>query len=287
MTLPAFRYYTADDLSWFSLDRYAALADFSFAQWHELVQDRLHAQHVVESCLDQDSDLLPERLRERWGRSQEELSENNAEALNALATRIKTKPLDNLGVHTMFTDVARPIATSTVKLMTGRYVQDLYQRTEQVDMLHSAMEIDGALPGQQQADDRARPLPPTVAHLVVDLAATDKQVIADFKRWLAEWHTKVGDRFKNKSYDSAKQDWCEHMVVSYFDLKLLGKIDRKVIKDGDLKARLFPNRNETWRSKALNNLPRWQEDLFSDRTEAMLAHLSFSDARSQLQEKST
>jgi hypothetical protein len=145
MTLPASRYYTADDLSWFSLDRYTSLNDFSFSQWRNLVRDRLHAQHVVEAALNQSSELVPSGLQQRWGLSTDELTEGDAELLQELATRIKESPLENLDARMTLTGTERPAATSTVRLMTGRYLQNLSGRVRDEDVIGSDMEVDGFL----------------------------------------------------------------------------------------------------------------------------------------------
>jgi hypothetical protein len=116
--------------------------------------------------------------------------------------------------------------------------------------------------------------------------ATDKQITEDFRLWLAEWRSLVGGKFKNESYSKAYKEWCERKIVPYFDLKLLSKIEQKVIKDEDLVKLLDLEDNETKQQKALRNLSRWQKELFCEETATMLTHLSFSDARSQPPKKS-
>jgi hypothetical protein len=121
MTLPASRYYAADDLTWFSLDRYKPLSDFSFSRWRDLVHDRLHAQRVVEAVLTGSAEVIPSGLQEHWGLSKEQITEGDSEVLSQLVTRIKKSPLENFDATLTLTDTDRPVSTSTVRLMTGSY----------------------------------------------------------------------------------------------------------------------------------------------------------------------
>lgn len=170
--------------------------------------------------------------------------------------------------------------------MTGSYLQDLCGRLQEADILGSDIEVDAVLLAQQP-ERKSTEQRLTMAHLVLNMDATDKQLTEDFKRWLAEWHGLVGRKFKNESYSKACNEWAERKIVPYFDLKLLGRMEQKVIRDEDLVILLDLEDNETIQERAFRNLSRWQKELFCEETATMLTHLSFSDARSQSQEKST
>jgi len=276
MTLPASRYYTTDDLTRFSLDKYTALAGFSFAQWRDLVQDRLHARYVVDTILKGAPDAVPSRLLEHWKLGEEQIACEDKATLQAIATRLRTAPLENLDATVSLIDASRtnPTATATVRPITGRYLHDLHARSEDAGILGSEWEIDGVLLDRliRNKPDLERPL---VSHLAVNMDATDKQLLEDFEKWLKSWRKATQRRFKNKAYETVRSEWCENMVVPYFDLHLIGRIENKLVREDDLKQLLFPDLNGMrWQNTRRALEERWTSGLFSITTLSMLAHLS-------------
>lgn len=66
------------------------------------------------------------------------------------------------------------------------------------------------------------------AHVVIDLSATDKQLIYDFSQWLKNFRKEI-DVMRSKNFYTQKDFdyWIEYGVIPYLDLMLIAKIEGK------------------------------------------------------------
>ena len=67
-----------------------------------------------------------------------------------------------------------------------------------------------------------------LAHVTVDLTATDEQIKKDFSHWLSEYRKATNFR-SNKGIFTKKDlsDWCRERLLPYIDLKLIASIEGK------------------------------------------------------------
>lgn len=81
-----------------------------------------------------------------------------------------------------------------------------------------------------------------ITHVVVDLTATDKQIIDDFKVWLSSYRKKIGYQANKKPFtDKNFKDWASSRVLPYIDLLLVCKADNLKITQKDLAELIFPD----------------------------------------------
>jgi len=288
MTLPRSAYYAAEDLSWFSLDYYQSLADYSFGHWRDLIQDRIHLRHIVSQVAGH-QEQAETWAKLGWDMPQQDMADADQAHLDALAVRLKERPLEEKDSWIVPTDADSPLVTATIRPLTGDYLQFLGGRAEEQGVLGLDLPVDGVLLFAKH-DIPAIADQPRLAHLVVNVDATKKQLVADFECWIDALQAKVGEsktkksekkEFKNKDYEKARQEWLDQRVVPYFDLKLIADIEGKKFRDDDLHAKLFPEHNADKWKITKRRLDDWTKEVFSDRTLVMMSHLSFADPEGQ------
>lgn len=288
MTLPDSAYYTSDHLSWFSLDRYQALAEYSFGDWRDLIQDRIQLRHIVSQAADHPGHA-EQWSKLAWDLPLQEIVDADRAQLNDLAVRLKERPLEEKDAWIIPADANSPLDTASIKPLTGEDLQSLHGEARELGILGSDLPVDGVLlfgkHDRPASADQAR-----LAHLVVNVDATKKQLVADFERWIDAWQAMVDEsknkkskkkEFTNKNYRNACQEWRDEHVVPYFDLKLIADIEDKKFRDGDLHTRLFPKQNANQWENTRRRLENRCKEVFSDRTMLMLSHLAFAAPQSQ------
>lgn len=283
MTLPQSAYYTADELSWFSLDRYKELADYSFQRWRDLIQDRIHLRHIVSQATGR-QEQIENWAKLGWNLPEQELVDADRTHLNELAVRLKERPLEERDAWIIPIEADSPLVTATVRPLTGDYLRFLGEQAQEHGILGFDLPVDGVLLFAKH-DKPASADQPRLAHLVVNVDATEKQLIADFKRWIDAWQAKASEtkkkEFKNKDYEKACQEWRDERVVPFFDLKLIADIEGKKFRDEDLHAKLFPEHNADKWKRTKRNLEDRCKEVFSGRTLSMMGHLGFANPQSQ------
>ena len=91
----------------------------------------------------------------------------------------------------------------------------------------------------------------TIAHVTVDLCATDEQIESDFSHWLLHYRTATGHCVpKKKTHEKlftqeVFNTWIKNRLVPYLDLKLIAEIEGKTITQEDLGVLLFPDKTGT------------------------------------------
>jgi hypothetical protein len=81
-----------------------------------------------------------------------------------------------------------------------------------------------------------------LAHVVVDLTATDEQIKYDFNHWLTHIRQALNCQRPKKLFTRADFDrWVELGIIPYLDLVLIAKIEGKKIKQNQLGKLIFPN----------------------------------------------
>lgn len=82
----------------------------------------------------------------------------------------------------------------------------------------------------------------TSTHVTIELAASDEQIMSDFRQWLTEYR-KVTARTTIKKYFSQSdfEYWIKYGAIPYIDLLLMTKVEGKKITDNKLSKLIFPN----------------------------------------------
>ncbi|MEM9403298.1 MAG: DUF6387 family protein [Pseudomonadota bacterium] len=83
--------------------------------------------------------------------------------------------------------------------------------------------------------------PKSYLHVTVDLEATDKQVIEDFKKWLKEAREHHDMKTKRTFTAADMGKWASHQVLAYMDLKIWAFMETHKPTHQELGELLFPN----------------------------------------------
>ncbi len=81
-----------------------------------------------------------------------------------------------------------------------------------------------------------------VTNVVVDLTATDEQILDDFKKWLSAYLKASGYRSHQKNFtDKNLADWSKWQVLPYIDLMLVAKAKQEEITQNKIARLIFQN----------------------------------------------
>ncbi|MFI3157510.1 MAG: DUF6387 family protein [Methylococcaceae bacterium] len=82
----------------------------------------------------------------------------------------------------------------------------------------------------------------SLAHVAINLAATDEQIKNDFTHWLTHYRKAVDIQPQKKLFNQVDFDyWVKFGVVPYLDLTLIAKIEGKKITQNKLAQLIFPD----------------------------------------------
>ena len=82
----------------------------------------------------------------------------------------------------------------------------------------------------------------SMAHVTVDLHATDTQIRSDFKKWLSAHRLSHENQTpKNDVKKETMGYWVEYGVLQYIDLKLIANVEQKEITNKRLGDLIFPD----------------------------------------------
>ena len=79
-------------------------------------------------------------------------------------------------------------------------------------------------------------------YLEVDMGASDEKILADFKTWLLNTRSDMGDKYLKRDFSSNDfKDWHESRLLPYWDLTEIARNENATIPFHVLGAALFPN----------------------------------------------
>jgi hypothetical protein len=79
-----------------------------------------------------------------------------------------------------------------------------------------------------------------LANVVVNVEATDEQILSDFKNWLSAYRKASGCISHEKNFtDKNLADWCRWRLLPYIDLMLIAKASRAEITQNKIARLLF------------------------------------------------
>jgi hypothetical protein len=79
-------------------------------------------------------------------------------------------------------------------------------------------------------------------HVVMDLSATDEQILSDFRHWLSAFRKVIGITAPVRNFDERHfKDWIDNQVLPYTDLTLWAKANNTIITQNTLGEALFPD----------------------------------------------
>ena len=83
------------------------------------------------------------------------------------------------------------------------------------------------------------------AHVVIDLSATDEQIMNDFSNWLEYFRKYIDYPTQKKLITQSDFDqWIEYRVIPYLDLALIAKLEGKKITQNQIARLIFPDEYE-------------------------------------------
>ena len=232
MPPPKSAYLSAQNLAWFSLEKYSGLADFSHQQWCNLIFSRVELARITK--VHTESFLLD------------------------VADKLQQSPLSDFGHEISTGSFKIPENESTVRMLIVGHVNHISDELRALNAAPSEL-IDPILKKRRKYDPS--PLPP-LAHVAVVLDAPEEKILDDFKAWLKGWRAQAG--FVNEmEYEKGPETWLEERIVPYFDLQLVACIRGEKLTKQLLAKTIFPDVNEDKLDKKMRNMPALIKTVFS------------------------
>lgn len=295
------KFITDEDLKNFSLDNYADLKGFSYADWLGLVFHRSALWEISRAwegvktgqSAPEPNNLIRklERATNRTAPSPEVVSESLTLQMRAAAMALVNSPIDRHSFTfpvASSVDVNNPLATPTIRLRSQPYRGSAPSVSDDFNA-----GLFGTIDGVPLAQAYEATTSPRRVLLEVDIDSDNAQLINDFRSWLRTWravtrsdqigigHTKVPDWMQ-----TTIDRWVKSHLVPYIDLKLIARFLRRNFRAGQLMDRVCRDSekrgpgNSAVQQTAEKKLKRLVNDFFSDATFDMLYFHSFHKARS-------
>jgi hypothetical protein len=84
--------------------------------------------------------------------------------------------------------------------------------------------------------------PESSRYLKVDMCASNEKILADFKTWLLNTRSDMGDKYLKRDFSSIDfKDWHESRLLPYWDLTEIARNENATIPFHVLGTALFPN----------------------------------------------
>ena len=234
-------YATDAELGWFSLKNYEALRGQgnTYRQWVSIIRDRVGLRRLIDVGLQ--------------------------EKATPLFERIKVAPLASLGFGQNYHGPAHPLNTPTVKPLSAnrvKWLNEAMTRSNAND--RSIVDEQLAIDGEKIFDD--------YTHLMVNIRASDAQVIDDFTSWLSAWRkqTKV---VAGGNYSTKIGNWASSRVVEYMDLELFSRLTGREIDIDRKFAMLLPLHSKEERLGQQRRLHDLRAQIFTDEMALIIQHL--------------
>jgi hypothetical protein len=229
------------DTAWFNLKNYDGFKDLSINEWLGQLEERA----IIREMLHQDP---PFRNRYINSSLEKKLSKSGV---------LDTYSNDDPCPYEKAAEVALlkkyPFSTASIDSFASR---DLWLMTQNEDLDHVWKSCEGeenigmsdpfnigSSPidfhiEQIKSDDSER-----MAHITINLSATDKQIQKDFTHWLTNYREAINyKRDKSFNHIQAKLDkLVKYRVIPYLDLLLVAKEQGKKITYSQIADLLFPN----------------------------------------------
>ncbi|MFZ6754171.1 DUF6387 family protein [Undibacterium sp. Dicai25W] len=241
-----------DELAWFNLESYSELKNEknknspNYIQWYSLVNDRVNLEAIIKASKD---DV---RLKE---------------LASTLFEKLKTHPLRPLGFEHHYRGRQHETNTSTVKSVTESRLNYLYSAMTNSKESKSFL-VDEIM--MENADNVFDGL----AHVMIDLRATDEQICSDFKLWLSKWRTKVPKtKVVKGKYNKKIKSWANALIVPYMDLELFSLLTNMKIKKAKKLELLLPKSKIDERESQRIRLSQMRTKVFNPMTVHVLEHL--------------
>lgn len=257
MAKPVKQSYDVDDFqSWFSIGNYSALRGKKYDADTESGKE-------TKQCIAMWATLIRERIMLR-----QFFETGTSELASSLFERLKSRPLTPLGFSHIATAPRHPSSLPTITPLTTNRTNALHDIAQKAQSASKAS-IDDLLATNIEV------VSPITAHIVVNLAGTDKQLLEDFNVWLAYRRAQTGGPSQS-TYREKIQNWHQKKILAYEDLMLHSLISGKNISVKDRYRLLHPdvksiqlsdsNFLESWR----RTIKRLADTVFHEQTAAAL-----------------
>jgi hypothetical protein len=267
------------DTSWFHLKNYEGLKDLDTYGWYRqlVIRGRIKSLLLTyddiieierEDLNDSERSEIYEAITDRELLAREWAVLHAVPALRWIE-RIKSNPIidsNDSDVYKMHESQSKyPFNTYSIT-STSAWNMYLIANDDQLsdvwkycDILYEEIEVtekQGDLietPYDLLAIDRGILENKGLAHVTVDLTATDEQIRQDFCHWLTEYRraTKFGPKNKKQQKFFTSTDlsnWEEERLLPYIDLMLISKIEGKKINNPDMAKLIYSDKYSDKRS---------------------------------------
>lgn len=234
-------YATNSELDWFSLENYGGLRGEgnTYRQWVTIIRDRVGLRRLIDAGLQ--------------------------EKATPLFERIKVAPLAPLGFCQNYHGPDHPLNTPTVKPLSAnrvKWLNEAMARSNADD--RSVVDEQLASDGEGVFDD--------FAHLMINIRASDAQIIGDFTGWLSAWRERTG-AVVGGNYSTKIGSWASARVVEYMDLELFSHLTGREIGIDRKFAMLLPRHSKEERLGQKRRLHDLRGQIFTDEMALIIEHL--------------
>jgi hypothetical protein len=237
----------SDIPSWFDIAKYDKATSFGIKEWHQHISDRVRVNISIESkTIDLSDTTLIDFLIDKWisnikidPTSWMEEPALPKEIFNSdnfmLIPKFSEDSVRNFTLSDLF---ARNITlskvindTKLVSFLKGEYFDEMPMSIEQFyDLSNKPIETDSSWFFFKNVS------------LTVNLHASDKQLLDDFKSWLRQTRIRLDHRTKEDMFtDVDFNNWCKYAILPYYDLTLWAKMNNVEFTNAILGEVLFPD----------------------------------------------
>lgn len=250
---------TVKDLEWFKLSNYAGLKKASFSTWQNVLLNRMIFEKAARDAI------------------------NNEEMRQFILQQFEAIKLDPLLIEDRYED--EPVKKSPEALKCVSTVQSLtVENIKQMHFFITNSHFLGNKSGSKTLDTRlfADPNMAVVqrGHAVVDLNATDKRIVSDFKEWLKGYRENyfkvIGGDYRKKA-----NNWAQALLIPYVDLEIFGNLTGKKIPLQKKIALLFPKTAPDIGIDQIRRLRELKKNVLAEQTIRIIMNLAKDEIKNQ------
>jgi hypothetical protein len=233
------------DTSWFDLKNYAALKTMSLEGWIYQLEMRSHFDMELNNRPadpNDESAYMPEIVKELKKGVFDVPSEGNY-----FHDRHKWRSEAVLNGSSFSTVLVSGLTAGDIWTMVDDDdLSTVWPACKQVSDSRLNNDLDPAMVAVSNTPiDLLIETFPNLAHIVVNLSATDEQIKKDFGFWLEQYREASGYPPHKKLFTQLDFDhWVKFGAIQYLDLMLMAKIEGKKITQNQLANLIFPDEQD-------------------------------------------
>ena len=242
------------DTSWFKPENYSSLPELSLEDWYSQFRLRFNISQGISTMhedvpewgwFDMSENIALIKKRGVLSMSMEEDLPNKSDFFSFIGVKLYPHT-DQRAVQSM--------PTYDIKLMyeDGRFHDFLasYKACREGRGTDEQVRIYKGSIDDLRRDPSMAFYNESIAHVSVDMDATNTQIESDFKKWLSSYRLKWlsshrfafdSDKPKKEVNQATINSWVKYGVLQYIDLKLVERIEKKIITAKRLGDLIFPD----------------------------------------------